>query len=288
MNFGIFTIVKDEHAYLDEWIQYHLELGVKKIYIFNDVLSKTHIHICKKYDDRVTNINILSLYNSAQREQIKKDKQENKAKYGYQIMFMKKCLDFISKNSTLDWVSYIDVDEFLTFENTNYNFENVFDNFNKYEIVVLQWKNFNSSGHILKPDGGVIKNYNSECPLFAGKMSPLASSKMAFNLKKWDNKKIETNHHIPKKAIWCKTDFSKDLNSIVYDKIYIRHYITKSFEEYCNKLYVRGQFQSSKDLKMYFSFNSDMSLENEEIQNVLKKYSKLFISNGGIPFPHFK
>lgn len=33
MQFGLFTIIKDEQKYLDEWIQYHFNLGISRIFM---------------------------------------------------------------------------------------------------------------------------------------------------------------------------------------------------------------------------------------------------------------
>lgn len=91
-------------------------------------------------------------------------------------------------------------------------------------------------------------------------------------------RKIKTNHHLPKEAKWCKTNFSMDPLEVVYDKIYIRHYITKSFEEYCNKLYLRGQIIPVHKLNDFFVFNSDISKDNSDVQNILKRYSDMYRS----------
>ena len=34
MSSCIFTVIKNEHEYLDEWIKYHLDLGIDHIFIF--------------------------------------------------------------------------------------------------------------------------------------------------------------------------------------------------------------------------------------------------------------
>ena len=61
MNSCILTIIKDEHLYLDEWIKYHLDIGVFHIFIFEDVGSKSHQAIVEKYSDKVTLAPALSI-----------------------------------------------------------------------------------------------------------------------------------------------------------------------------------------------------------------------------------
>lgn len=36
MKIGICAIAKDENFYIEEWIRYHLKLGVDQIYIFQN------------------------------------------------------------------------------------------------------------------------------------------------------------------------------------------------------------------------------------------------------------
>ena len=53
MTSCIFTVIKNEQEYLDEWIKYHLDLGVDHIFIFEDIDSESHKDITAKYDQNV-------------------------------------------------------------------------------------------------------------------------------------------------------------------------------------------------------------------------------------------
>lgn len=280
MKVGILSIVKNEHRYLDEWIKYHLGIGVDKIYIFEDVGSLSHKDICDKYDSVECN-SILSIYSNEEKDIIINAKQNSLDRFGCQIKFFKDCLDYIRDNSDLDWVAYIDTDEFITLESSDIVLSDLVQRYNNYNLVVLQWLNYNANGHITMPSGGVIQNYTTTCKLYTGRMMcKYASCKLLFNLHRWDNNKVLCNMHVPATIDgWCKTDFSTDLNVQVYDKIYIRHYITKSFEEFCNKLFVRGQFCGSKDLNTFFNFNRDISREDPIVKSMMQNIYDKFMSD---------
>lgn len=279
MKFGLFTIIKDEQEYLDEWIQYHIKLGIDQIFVFEDVFSESHKSICDKYPNVVTLLSVLSLYNEKEQAKITEAKKKKTVYAGYQIQFMYQILTHLHNTTDLDWVFYLDIDEFLTLKNKRQKLSTQFKPFTDYDIVVLQWLNYNANGNIHKPTKLTPDAYTQECQLYIGKMMhPKASSKLAFNLPKWDPDKIRTNHHIPKKANWCKTNFSTDPLEVVYDKIYIRHYITKSFEEYCKKIYVRGQIIPVHCLNDFFTFNPDIPKDNPDVQAILKKYSDMYRS----------
>ena len=76
----ILTVIKNEHEYLDEWIKYHLDLGIDHIFIFEDIDSYSHREICEKYGDRVTLSSIFAILNDLCRKEalyLKKTKMYN-------------------------------------------------------------------------------------------------------------------------------------------------------------------------------------------------------------------
>lgn len=51
MKTAICTCIKDEQAYLKEWLDYHLSLGFDHIYLYEDDGSKPHNDIVKDYNN---------------------------------------------------------------------------------------------------------------------------------------------------------------------------------------------------------------------------------------------
>jgi hypothetical protein len=49
MKCCILTIIKNEHEYLDEWIRYHLDLGIDHIfiYVYISLLEIDNIYVYK-------------------------------------------------------------------------------------------------------------------------------------------------------------------------------------------------------------------------------------------------
>ena len=60
MKTCILTVIKNEHEYLDEWIRYHLDLGIDHIFIFEDIDSESHKEITDKYGNKVS-LNSISI-----------------------------------------------------------------------------------------------------------------------------------------------------------------------------------------------------------------------------------
>ena len=83
--------------------------------------------------------------------------------------------------------------------------------------------------------------------------------KLCFNLKKENCKFF--NHHNPTP----KSNFTET------DKLYIRHYITRSFEEYWWKLKIRGMcYKTHRDINEFFVYNPGMQ-NNAEIERLVNK-----------------
>ena len=275
MDFCIFTIIKNEHNILEEWIQYHLNLGINHIFIFEDIDSVSHLNIVNKFNKEQVSLNsILDIY---------KDKNNIIAirKFsGYQVGFMYKILSNIIGTFNFDWCFYIDVDEYLTFENKDDSLDNIFSQFNDYEFVQLQWKNYGANGHILDPHTSVIETYTKQCDYLIDGVAKNSNSKLAINLnlykqnyKNRDNKKCFIHHQVFN-GNWCKTDYTTDKKQYCFDKIYIKHYITRSFEEWCNKIFNRGQFYNSKKIDDFFKLNTDISKDDIEVKKLLYKFDK--------------
>ena len=50
MNVAIFTVIKNERDYLNDFLKYHTEMGLH-IFVFEDLFSDSHTDICSKYDN---------------------------------------------------------------------------------------------------------------------------------------------------------------------------------------------------------------------------------------------
>ena len=57
----ILTVIKNEHEYLDEWIRYHLNLGIDHIFIFEDINYEEEYSLIKEI---LCSINIFVIISS--------------------------------------------------------------------------------------------------------------------------------------------------------------------------------------------------------------------------------
>lgn len=265
-----FTIIKNEQEYLEEWIKYHLNLGVDHLFIFEDDGSKSHKDITNKYpSDKVSlnSVTILPIDKSHVHNW-----QESK-----QSIYNKEGLWWIKNNYNYDWCFAIDCDEYITLSNDGDTIQSVLSLYSEYDAVILQWQNYNANGHIYKPnyeEKGIIDTYSQKC----GKSindAAWKSTKLIYKLSDFKKHYFLGTHLCYDFCKWCKTDYSKELNKICYDNIYLRHYLTKSWEEYVWKLNVRGMFHvKHRNYDEFFEMNKDMLDRKEELIKWAEEYVK--------------
>ncbi len=274
MTSCILTVIKNEHEYLDEWIKYHLDLGIDHIFIFEDMDSKSHKEIIDKYGDKVTLNGVLSILNGDDKKKAIELKQTHK--WNIQHLYFRNGLRHIKErhSDVYDWCFVIDNDEFITLENENDNLKDVLSLFKDYDAFIMQWKCYGANGHINKPDysiKGVVDTYTKEAE---GNVPDTRDSffKTCHNINTYKNEFFHNQHHPTDKSNWCNTRFKKDKYGCSYDKIYLRHYITKSWEEYVWKRKSRGfMWGGARDFNFFFAINPDMANKRRELIDELNK-----------------
>jgi hypothetical protein len=271
MKTCICTVIKNEHQYLDEWIQYHIRLGIDYIFIFEDFDSDSHKDITDKYDNVELN-SICKILNDTDIKVVKDLKITKKSNPQY--IYIRRGLLYIQSLHIYDWCFVIDNDEFITLENTNTCLKDVIQLYNSYDAFIMQWKCYGASGLINKPNysnNGVVDTYTEEIKGFIPTATPQSLSKTCYNLKTYKDEFFLYTHQPSKYCNFCRTNFEKNRNKPVYDKIYIRHYITKSWEEYVWKRKYRGfLFGKIRDFDFFFKVNPELNCVKKELMHVLE------------------
>lgn len=255
MKTGIFTVIKDETEYIEDFIKYHISLGIDVIFLFEDIGSESHKMITDKYPNVIL-LPILDLFDD--KDEIIKRKNDGDF---VQSDYIKKGLIWIRDNYDIDWCFAIDSDEYIT---PTEPFPSLLTAFEQYDGILLYWKNFGCSGHIKKPlyDKPIWEIYTEECGYTICDWKMLNITKMVYNMKKLKEEHICGNHYAL--SNWVRTDYSvRRTDPICFDKLYIRHYITKSWEEYKWKLDKRGMMcKKHRGYNDFFEMNKDMKEED--------------------------
>ena len=267
---AIFTNIKNENRYLEEWLNYHIKLGFNKFILYEDKDSDSHIDIINKYYGIIN----IDFYDSELLN-------DNDIRFKDII-----CFNHILNNyNDIDWIIKLDPDEYISLPH-NWTIDDILYNIdNDITQITIDWKLFNANTYI-------------ECPL-TGKYSlidtyidPIETENLAtqFDINVSKNEYDWGKTLLRYKCFYneLKDDFENvistnfpyqfyiDTKEHILDGtallgLYINHYITKSFEEYLNKITVRGQYKKDyRKLGDFFILNPDMI---KDIPNIEEKFN---------------
>ena len=235
MNICIFTVVLNEQEYLDDFIRYHLNMGIDT-FVFQDVFSHSHSFITDKYN----NVELHSVKELYSEEEIPQLIEDRKNKVPPQTDYINRGLRYIHSLNKYDWCALIDIDEFIT---CTEKFPDILDRYKEHQAVLLYWCNYGCSGHIYKPDDNrpPYEIYTEKCGY------EKYSDEKYFKITKFI---VNMNKYKPTMKFWIhcanvdfiKADMTYKRTAICLEPLYLRHFITRSCEEYAWKVWVRQTF----------------------------------------------
>jgi FkbM family methyltransferase len=241
MKTTICAIIKDEHRFLDEWINYHLSIGFNTIHLFEDKDSISHESICSKYD----NVYLRRYACDKFVRNLLKDQGTAHRQYVLYKWFGD------TYRNIYDWVAFIDLDEFIVFDD-DYNLNKLCNEFSSCTAIQLKWKIMSANGHINRPDCNVMDAYTKEAN--AGFLTP--PYKSFCNLNNW--KGMQTHHNAEDSISYNLTE----------NKVRLNHYFTKSWEDWCFRIFKRGSTHNlHRRIHDFFDINMDMSHLKDELLN---------------------
>ena len=252
MKTAICAIIKNEQDYLDEWLDYHLNLGIDEIYLYEDYDSLSHSAITEKYGDRVHLNSIDVVFESVE----KKISEETIKKSSF---FQEQLFSWfpIAYKNEFDWVLFIDIDEFLILKQPLHK---LLEEYDDKSAIYIKWIFYGASGHIKKPQGKVMDNYTVFVP------TPFD---YGVNFKSFVNLKNYTSWERPIHGV--KGGVYPTTNGGVH-KALIKHYFTKSWEEWKFKLLSRGDtFPGHRKIDDFFKINEDLLPLKDELIAELEK-----------------
>lgn len=241
LEVSICSMIKDEQNYLKEWIEYHLNIGFTSIYLYEDdtTNSTSHQDICMEYPN---------VFLSKFTDMVKPHKRLRNKQCELFNAFLKVYCDKV------DYVAFIDIDEFVTFEE-GYSMTDLIEGCNKRGAILLPWKCYGANGLVENPTFKVVETFTREA-LNTNRVDPNAY-KSFVKVKMNDGHML--NHHLHNMAkAFCPSRIS-------YRKFWINHYITKSFKEYCDKLLCRGDIMNTRRIDDFFIYNQDMIDRKSEL-----------------------
>lgn len=241
MKIAICAIIKDEHRYLKEWIDYHLGIGFSHIHLFEDYGSKPHEEIVREYKD-VT-------LSTVEAEGVADDR-DAKCHASRQFNLYSKQIEKLSEK--YDWAAFIDIDEFITLDDS-VTLESLLEPYKEENGVYLYWKMYNANGLVEYEDKPVRERFTQTTECHPKKEAAwMVKSIVNLNKGTW----LDSLHHVHDGV---NTIGIKTARVRCYKKAWINHYFTKSWEEWCWRFTHRGDVANNyRKFDEFFVCNPDM------------------------------
>ncbi len=145
MNYvSICLITKNSNEYLEEWLDYHIKIGIDHFYIYDDHSDIPLRALLQDYIEKgIVTYEYLAI-----------DKDI------HQVSIYMKCLNQYKDSNK--WIAFIDDDEFI-FIKSRINIKEYLKEFESYGGLAMNWVMFGSSGHKTKQES-VLKSYLHRIP----------------------------------------------------------------------------------------------------------------------------
>ena len=261
----ICTIAKQENKYINEFIEHYRNLKINKIIIYdnNNINGENFEDILKK-DIKSKFIKIINIRGLQQP----------------QFMALNKC--YKKFNKYYDWIAFFDIDEFLYVNNfTNLKKFLSLPKFSKCQSIIINWKYYGDNNKLYYEPKPLKERFIKKYDIEKIKINEIniyyysaAKSIIRGGLKlKWG-----LFPHYIENSIKCKPDgtiLNNYFSPPQYSFAYINHYITKSTEEFIERLnrgdvMIKPDSNYTKDriFNYYFLFNQ---LTKEKLDLFRKK-----------------
>ena len=245
MKIGICAIAKNEDGYIDEWIRYHLKLGVDQICIFQNnwrysgpFTENFHVHWYAQ-DGEVQQLNAY-----------------NRFLHNTNLSIQE-----------LDWCAFMDVDEYICVRDVSRSFQDILEEFQAYPSLAINWRLFGSSRLSWDSSHDVVTRF-TKCEAVLNK-----HIKQVVNLKMMrENGMLSKAHFVnPHYGNWAAINLQKNavigpFNTQQLDQVQpleLNHYAVKTWDE-CLAKCARGRADASckRNAEQFFREHDKNDIEN--------------------------
>jgi hypothetical protein len=252
MEYYICAIMKDEQLFLKEWLDYHLSIGFTEIHLYEDFTSTSHKDITDQYEK-------VYLHSMSEVPGC------ISGKVGRQIaVYNHFC---ITHNS--GWCLFADIDEYLRLDNISLG--DLTNEFKDEVGIEIWWKCYGANGHIKRPSGSIQEAYSDD---YLRNWNPCWQFKSFVNLENASKYTSQQSHfincHYHKRLVTTehkRGDFRQDVNKPLktFHLCWIDHYISKSWEDYVERLKRGNITKGLRNVGWFFKLNPSMAKYREEL-----------------------
>jgi len=207
-------IVKDENAYLQEWIDYHILLGVERFYIYD---NHSQVSVRETLSEDIARGWVVTTEIDGQNQQL--------AAYDH-------CLQTYGDGSY--WMGFIDADEFLV-PKQDTDLRQLLSRYESFGGLAANWVIFGSNGYQNQPAGGILASYTRRTP------EGLMENRSVKSIVQPGRARVpKSPHHFIYQPGWfCVNELGNRVNGQhsphSIETIQVNHYWSKSRDEFDRK-----------------------------------------------------
>lgn len=268
MRFVVLAMIKNEHAYLDEWLTFHLNKGFEHIYLVEDLKSESHKNITSKYEDKV------SIH------KCKEDMGIDVEGIGRQMCIYDQFFQTYMKPEEETWCAFLDIDEFFDFDSrlSLQSIVKLWREFHKVEGIYLFLRNHFADGKVFEP----AYVHGSYKKVFIDYNQSLGLRNKTFC-------RVDLPYHFMfiQRAICSFYDGVEGLSNCgdcLPNMVWIDHYFTKSWEGWLRRMrrgtQVTEENRDYRHLEDFFKYNQDMCYLKDYLISSYKEKEKEWLSGG--------
>jgi len=262
-------ILKDEVPFIAEWLTYHSLVGVEHFFVYDNESAVP-----------ISGHPLLKKYLEAGRATVVSMPGKTR-----QLPAYSHCLENFGPSSK--WIAFIDLDEFICTSEFQ-DIRQLLAEFEDYACLAANWLCFGSSGHLKRPEGLVLQNYQE---LLTGQAHINLHIKSIVQPAKID--RVRTAHSFyPKNGEYAVNALHLPLSPgapvcpLSHRRIRINHYLIKSQQDFEHKsARGRADLDTGKPTLDYVTFYKQ-SAQAGERDNSVEHYSAQiaeFIKTGQLP-----
>jgi hypothetical protein len=215
---ALFTNARNE-KHIKEWASHHLLIGFDLIFIFDHKSNVPLSGRFKNFDKRVKIINVSNL------------------ELPIKLPLMKVASN-IGKKYNVDWILYLDCDEFLILNKQFVGVKHFLNHYNFADSLGVNWLMFGSNNLVKDPNGLILENYTKSELLLNQHVKTFVRPNEVLNVTNPHFYIIKNNlkmYGINNKVLSGNAAFNQLPIPFYKSPAYIAHYVTQSEETYIKR-----------------------------------------------------
>lgn len=265
MDIGICAIAKRENMTILDWVEYHRQLGISHIHLFDnsDNDDESLSDLLRPYVD----LGFVTVHN------------DFRGMVGKQVEAYNKFLEYNYNNKVCDWLFLIDCDEYISLSGNGYSniqdfFSDLEENCSNIGVLYTNWACYTANHQISYEPMPVTKRFTEK---FQTEFPPNTHVKSCV---RWNCKaRMNTSHDaVPQDGKFIYDTLFRQVESGPFQEIrddynmYINHYLTKSLQEFLWQKHKRNTSMNEGPGKYTIDFFLTYSGDEPFFKNAMNSF----------------